>query len=59
MKILADLKHETEKALLVVNADGEKVWVPKSQCDNIEYKDNAVTFEIPDWLADKNNLVGY
>lgn len=46
IEIAADLRHETEKALLLFDGDKE-VWVPKTQVEN----NNDGTFSMPEWLA--------
>lgn len=46
IEIAADLRRETEKALLLY--DGAKeAWVPKVQVEN----NNDGTFSMPEWLA--------
>jgi hypothetical protein len=55
------LHGESEKAIRVSERDGQPVWLPKSQ---ISYRKNYTVpaghkecdIDIPDWLADKNNL---
>lgn len=55
-KILVDiearLKHDTEKAYLLITPKGE-VWVPKSQVENNE----DGTFTMPEWLAIEKELI--
>jgi hypothetical protein len=54
--------HTTEKAYLV-STDGDEeaaVWIPMSQVEDItpEYKKpGAYTLDIPQWLAEKEDLV--
>lgn len=45
------LRHQTAAAYLV-EIDGEKYWVPKSQC---EYDDGVLT--IPEWLANDKGMI--
>lgn len=53
------VKHKTEKALLVVDGEGEEHWIPLSQIhDDSEIYDNAKKGDrgklvIPEWLAKK------
>jgi len=51
--------RETEKALLV-EIEGEEVWLPKSQIDDdseVYKEDTEGTLVIPLWLAEKHGLV--
>jgi hypothetical protein len=43
--ISAYVVHETEKAILVRNIKGDKVWLPKSAIE-LEYEENIVGNEI-------------
>ena len=53
----ADFIRESEKAILVKNASGQEVWVPKSQCRNIDGKiGGSVSFEMREWLCDEKDL---
>lgn len=51
-KLLLDIEHETELAVLVTNLEDEKVWLPKSQ---IEIDGGYI--EVPDWLAEDKELI--
>lgn len=61
--IKAEKKMQTDKALLIKNVDGEKVWLPLSQ---IEIADTyphprfelneVVEVLIPNWLATKKGF---
>ncbi len=51
--IFADLVTETADAWLVQPPDAETVWLPKSQCEF----DGRSTFTIPEWLAEKKDLL--
>jgi hypothetical protein len=50
--IEATVRHETERAYLLENLKGEKVWVPKSQC---EFERGEL--QIPEWLAEEKGLI--
>lgn len=52
------LHHETEAALLVSDNGRREdaVWIPKSQCEDINHVGEAVEIVIPDWLATEKNL---
>lgn len=55
MKIIdveIDIKHETEKAILVTNLKDEDIWIPKSQ---VEIYDEGIT--LPEWLAIRKELI--
>jgi hypothetical protein len=47
------IEHETEKAILVTNLKGRKVWLPKSQVEIDE--ERVIT--MPLWLAREVELV--
>lgn len=52
-----DLKHETAKAYLV-NAGGDDVWIPKSQCEfEMGDKPPSGKLTLPEWLAENKGLV--
>jgi hypothetical protein len=61
-KELADidcqLKHETEKAYLIIDADGKEAWVPKSlgEWDPAANRVDGV-MTVPVWFAEKEGLV--
>lgn len=55
---LVDLKgvvilHETENAYLI-EYEGTKVWVPKSQ---VEFDEEDGTLTLPEWLAMEKELI--
>jgi hypothetical protein len=50
--IMADLKHETDKAFLVNDGD-QDVWLPKQYVEN----NQDGTFTMPEWLAIDKGLV--
>lgn len=55
-----ELMHvgETDKAILVFNLKGDKVWLPKSQ---IEYETRSgtrmISVTLPEWLAATKELI--
>jgi hypothetical protein len=53
------LHHETDKAYLV-STDGKRdkaVWIPKSQCQQVDGEGQHWTLEMPEWLAIDRGLV--
>lgn len=51
------LIHETLKAILVRNKDGDEVWIPRGQISYLlKEKNHHVTLEMPEWLAKAKNL---
>lgn len=50
--IAGELRHETDKALLIFDGD-KTVWLPKSQ---VEVNDDG-TFAMPEWLAKDKGLI--
>ena len=53
------LHHETDKAYLV-STDGKRdkaVWIPKSQCQQVDGEGQHRTMEMPEWLAIDRGLV--
>lgn len=54
-QVEAKIKHETERAFLVIlDADGSELWLPKSQARVI----GEGLFEVPQWLLDKRTTGG-
>lgn len=51
-KLLLDIEHETELAVLVTNLEDEKVWLPKSQIEI-----DGAYIEVPEWLAESKELI--
>lgn len=50
--------RETDAALLV-NVEGEEIWIPKSQIDDdseVYKKDTEGTLVIPRWLAEEKGI---
>lgn len=55
MRIIFDeIKHETDLAVLLM-FDGEKEWIPLSQIENDNFRDDRFV-EIPRWLAEEKEL---
>lgn len=53
--IACELKHETDRALLVDTGEGP-IWLPKSQVEY--YKDRATEIvTMPHWLAKEKGLI--
>lgn len=60
------LLHATDKAYLIKNLEGTEVWIPKSQVTYIALGKEIIEkgkpvkeiieMEIPQWLAEKNDL---
>jgi hypothetical protein len=53
------LHRETDKAYLV-STDGKRdkaVWIPKSQCQQVDGEGQHRTMEMPEWLAIDRGLV--
>ena len=53
--IAVALKHETPKAYLVENGEGE-MWLPKSQVELYDQPGGAV-LTMPYWLAKEKGLI--
>jgi hypothetical protein len=56
IKIHCTIKHETDKALLIVS-DGQECWLPKSHIEYDKDADEAGTVHLPEWLATKRGLI--
>ena len=55
-----EIVHETDRAMLI-NYDGNKIWVPKSQInelDRLDVGDTNVTVPISRWFAEKEGIDG-
>lgn len=48
-----ELIRESDSAWLIRTADGDEVWLPKSQCE-LDEDDNRV--DVPEWLAIEKGL---
>lgn len=57
--IEVDIIGESEMAYQVDKGEGAAVWLPKSQCEILEYneKTGAASIRIPYWLAYKEGFV--
>ena len=49
-------KMETKKAYQLM-VGGKKIWLPKSQCGDIDHHKHAIMVE--DWLIEKQGLEAY
>jgi len=62
--IYGDLVKETEKAYLLDVYNGDNVWVPKSQIENLTElrtqidagKTTGLEFELPEWIIKEKNI---
>jgi len=54
--IFDDVEYETEKAYLL-NIDGEKYWIPKSQVEDLDEELKIIT--LPEWLINEKGLDMY
>lgn len=53
IEVAVEIKHQTEKAILVTNLRGLNTWLPKSQIEiNSE---NEIS--LPEWLAVDKELI--
>ena len=52
------VKHETDKALLIIDADsGEELWLPLSQVEKILRRtDGTAEVTMSDWIAEQKGL---
>lgn len=61
VEMAMELKHETNDAYLLSDGTGPEsnVWVPKSQCEMIEFnhKNKTGIFMIAEWFAEKAGLI--
>jgi len=58
-KIIATVKRETKKALLLLFKTGQEVWIPKSSIKSNYLPNNEIsqTFVIEKWLIAKNDII--
>jgi len=56
VEICGQVRIQTEKAILFYDGKIE-VWVPLSQLEDYEVKDEEVTIMIPEWLALEKGLI--
>lgn len=57
IEVSCQKKHETEKAILVVNLKGKEVWLPKSQIEIDSDNKGIVELQMPEWLAVDKELI--
>lgn len=57
IEISCQKKHETEKAILVVNLKDKDVWLPKSQIEIDSDEKGIVELQMPEWLALDKGLI--
>jgi len=57
-KIVANIKKETEKALLLKFTSGNEIWIPKSSIKSnfVIKKDISQTFLVDEWIISKNSI---
>ncbi|MFO7797987.1 MAG: hypothetical protein ACQERB_13420 [Promethearchaeati archaeon] len=57
-KVIANIKKETEKALLLKLTSGNEIWIPKSSIKSnfIVKKDISQTFLVDEWIISKNSI---
>lgn len=51
--------RETDKAILVREAEGEEFWLPKSQIEYEKKPNGNVEVTMPIWLASEKKIAGY
>ena len=59
IEIAVEVEANTDKAIMVENLKGEKVWIPKSQISDYsgENLDEAESIFIREWLAGEKDLI--
>lgn len=57
IEISCQKKHETDKAILVVNLKNKDVWLPKSQIEIDSDSKGIVELQLPEWLAEEKELI--
>lgn len=57
IEISCQKKHETEKAILVVNLKNKDVWLPKSQIEIDSEAKGVIELQMPEWLAVEKELI--
>lgn len=53
--LVLEIEHETDRAIGVRNARGERVWLPKSEI-TIDNLTCPPTITVPEWLVDQREL---
>jgi hypothetical protein len=51
------IEHETEKAWLINDGGGRKVWVPKSQAEAYPRQDGTIDLFAEEWVLKKKGLI--
>jgi hypothetical protein len=57
IEVCCQKKHETEKAILVVNLKNKDAWLAKSQIQIDSDKKGVVELQMPEWLALDKELI--
>lgn len=57
VEVSCQKKHETERAILVLNLKEKNVWLPKSQVQIDDQKNGMIDLQMPEWLAVEAELV--
>ena len=61
VKVKLVLIHETDKAYQVENPNAHKLWLPKSQVDELsrsfEDMEEIIELDVPEWLAKESELI--
>lgn len=56
--ICVSIIYQTGKAYKVTDEDGNIIWLPKSQIEEIEeVAENVVNITIPEWLAKEKGFI--
>lgn len=50
-----EIERETDRAIGVRNARGDRVWLPKSEI-TIDHMTVPATITVPEWLVDEREL---
>lgn len=53
--IACEIRHETDKAVLIADGDRE-VWLPLSQCEVYRERTGSIV-TLPEWLAKEKGLI--
>lgn len=53
---VAEIKHETANALLIITEDGEEVWLPFSQVHEIHKDTVSPRVAMTAWIAKKKGF---
>lgn len=51
------LVHKTDKAWLIRDADGNDIWIAKSQAELDQSKPGKWVLTLPQWLAEQKELI--